>query len=496
MARIDRLTQAEYVFPSMILMEDAGVKAWSAVRRVVWASRAPRGRHVFVAGRGNNGGDSFVMARQAAVEGAAPAAIVLAAGRPPADSDPGRMLAMCDTLGIECVDWLEQRDRAAALVAEADWLFDGIAGTGIHGALQRPQSEVVERINASRGRKIALDVPSGIGDEFRAGHPAVRADFTLAMGLPKLCLYLPRTRALCGRILVIPVGFPQALVEDPDIPGELLGPRSWRTLAPYIPPDTHKNKRGHLAVFAGSSGTTGAAWLCATAAARSRVGLVTLFIDPDAYPIVAPKLTSVMCRSWDLTQGRDRGAWDPAPFSGVLVGPGWGLSEDKARWLDVLLSLPVPGVLDADALTLLGRGTTRARADLAGRWVLTPHPGEFARLAGVERDAVLDEPVKYALETSAALNAVIVLKGHCTIVASPAGRFWILDAANPALATAGSGDVLAGIIAAGVAGGLGPVEAALFGVSLHAHVGRIAARRAGWFLAEDLVPLLSRVLWQ
>lgn len=504
MARIDSRTQAEFAFPSMLLMEDAGVKAWAVLRRLAWGGRRPRGRLVFVAGRGNNGGDAFVMARQAAVERLHPLSIVLAGGRPEKDSDPGRNLAACDALGIETIDWPVQPDLVMSRLSEASWVVDGIAGTGIRGALRPPLADLVQCVNQSPGKKAALDVPSGVGDGYTPGSPAVRADLTLTMGLPKLCLYLPRARALCGRIFVVPVGFPPALVEDPAIAGELLLPRAWKKLAPPIPPDTHKNRRGHLAVFAGARGTTGAAWLCATAAARARVGLVTLFADAESYPVVAPKLTSVMCRPWDPPRaGGSKGAaphegdaWDPSRYSAVLAGPGWGLADEKAAWLDSLLSLPLPGVIDADAITMLGRKAAARKVNLGGRWVLTPHPGEFTRLTGATRDAVLDDPVGHALAASEKLNAIVVLKGHSTIVAGPDGRFWILDGGNPALATGGSGDVLAGLIAGGIAGGLSPLDAARFGVSLHAFVGGLAAHRKGWFLAEDLVPLVSRVLWR
>jgi NAD(P)H-hydrate epimerase len=495
MARIDSRSQSEFAIPSTILMEDAGVKAWALVRARIWEGRRPRGRILFVAGKGNNGGDAFVMARQAFVEHAGPLTIILA-GRPPEGSDPARMLAMCDALGIELVDWPTESRLAEERLHQAGWVFDGITGTGISGPLRPPLVGLVEAINAGPGRTIAIDVPSGIGDGFREGFPAVRAEATFTLGLPKLSLYLPHSRAFCGKIHVVHLGFPPALLEDPDIMGELLAPLSFRALAPRIPPDTYKGRRGHLAVFAGSRGTTGAAWLCATAAARSRVGLVTLFTDPDAYPIVAPQLTSVMCRPWPVSGGTDATAWDPERFSAVLAGPGWGLGAEKARWLDHLLSLPVQGVLDADALALLGEQIARAAPDLGGRWVLTPHPGEFARLTGTALEAVLDDPVEQARAASRRFNAVMVLKGHSTVVASPEGRFWILDGGNPALATGGSGDVLAGIIAGGVAGGLKPLDAARFGVSLHAYVGRLAARAHGWFLAEDLVPLISRVLWR
>jgi ADP-dependent NAD(P)H-hydrate dehydratase / NAD(P)H-hydrate epimerase len=494
MALIDRRTQAEFAIPAAILMDEAGVKAWAAAGRLTRSGGPPRGRLVFAAGRGSNGGDAFVMARQAAVEARRPAgcAVVLAAGRPADGTDAARMLLMAESLGVACVDWTLEPDRARSLVAGADWIFDGIAGTGLSGGLREPLAGLVGCINASSARVVSLDVPSGVGDGFREGQPAVRATATLTMGLPKLCLYLPRARSLCGRIIVVPVGFPPALVEDPAIAGEMLPLGAWRSLAPRIPPDAHKGTRGHLAVFAGSPGTTGAAGLCATAAARSRLGLVTLFTDPAGWQVAAQGLTSVMCRPW--TAGVD--AWDPGRFTGVLAGPGWGLGDGNAEWLDRLLAVPVRGVLDADALTLLGRRAARGRPDLGGRWVLTPHPGEFARLAGVDRDAVLDDPVGRSSVLARELDAVIVLKGHCTVVACPDDRYWVLDAPNPAMATGGSGDVLAGVIAAGVAGGLPPAEAALFGVSLHASAGRLAARRRGWFLAEDLPPLLSRMLWR
>jgi ADP-dependent NAD(P)H-hydrate dehydratase / NAD(P)H-hydrate epimerase len=496
MALIDRRTQTEFAVPSTILMEDAGVKAWAAAQRLLCEGRQPRGRLVFVAGKGNNGGDAFVMARQASQGRGARSAIsiILAAGEPRAKTDPATMLAMCRALDIECLDWGSDREKARGRLAAAAWIIDGIAGTGMHGALLPPLSDVVADMNASPAVKIAIDIPSGIGDAYTPGSPAVKAALTLTMGLPKTCLYLPHARALSGRIFVVPVGFPGSLTEDPAIPGEVLSRTAWRRLAPIIPADTYKNRRGHLAVFAGSVGTTGAAWLCASAAARSRLGLVTLFIDNEAYLPLAQKLTSVMCRPWAPPGEPEKAAWDHERYSGVLVGPGWGLTEEKYRWLAWLISQQLKGVMDADGVTLLGRAAAAGRIDLGGRWVLTPHPGEFSRLAGISREQVQGDPVGHAVRFSARVNAVIVLKGHSTVIASPAGRYWILDGANPAMATGGSGDVLAGIVAAGVAGGMTPLDAAKFGVSLHSAVGRRAARREGWFLAEDLVPLISRML--
>jgi len=501
MARIDLRSQAEFAMPSLLLMENAGAKAWAVFSRFARGLARPSGRRpaprpgsglVFVAGKGNNGGDALVMARQAHVEGARGLTVILAAGRPEMDTDPGRNLAMCESLGIECLDWTAQARDSAARLAAASWIFDGISGTGLRGTLHPPLSELVEGINACRARTVAVDVPSGVGDAFRAGQPAVRAEMTLTMGLPKLCLYLPAARAFCGRIIVVPVGFPPSLLDDPAIPGEILEENAWRLLVPPIAPDTHKNRRGHLAVFAGSPGTTGAAWLAASAAARARVGLVTLFADRDVYPILAQKSASVMVRPWEWPASEE--AFEEARFSGMLAGPGWGISDDKERWLERLISSGKPGVLDADGIALLARIAARRKLPLAGRWVLTPHPGEFALLAGVPREEVLADPVAHALAASAGFGAVVVLKGACTCIAAPSGKYWILDGVNPALATGGSGDVLAGLIGAGIAGGMEPLDAALFGVSLHSRAGRAARRRCGWFLAEDLVPLVSRIL--
>jgi NAD(P)H-hydrate epimerase len=492
MATIDRRAQDEFAISSALLMEDAGVCAWSLFVERAGAGNVPRGHLVFVAGKGNNGGDALVMARRAFCQGARGPTVVLADGRP--EGLPSQMLAAVEAYGIKCITWQSDRQEVLTRLREASWILDGIAGTGLRGALRAPLSDLVSAVNSSRARKVALDVPSGVSDSYDPAWPAVRSDLTLTMGLPKSCLYLPHARPLCGKIIVVPVGFPPALVDDAAIRGEMLRFNAWRALRKPIAADAHKGQRGHLAVFAGSPGTTGAAWLSATAAARSRLGLVSLFVGRDIYPILAQKATSVMVKPWDEPRAPDWRGSDVEGYSAVLVGPGWGLVEDREKWLEHLLSLPVSGVIDADGITLLARIATRSRLRLGGRWIITPHPGEFARVSGVSRNEALQDPVRHAGELSSRLEAFVVLKGACTVVAAPSGKYWILDGPNPALATGGTGDVLAGLVAAGVAGGMCPQEAALFGVSLHATLGREAWRRKGWFLAEDLVPLISGLM--
>jgi hydroxyethylthiazole kinase-like uncharacterized protein yjeF len=488
-ALIDRLAREQYHLPELVLMEDAGLSAWRLAGERLWGGGRPDGPLVFLAGRGNNGGDALVMARHCRLGGHRQLCIVLA-GEPSADSPAGLHLAICRSLGIEVLRFPAEAARVEERLARAAWLVDGLAGTGLAGAARAPLDGLIRLVNAAAARTLAVDLPSGTGDAFRQGYPAVEAELTLSIGLPKLCLYLPLVRPYCGQIVVVPGVFPQELTAGEDIPGEMLDDGVLRELAP-LPRDAHKGRRGHLAVFAGSEGTTGAAWLASTAAARSRTGLATLFLDRALYSSALRRFQSVMVRPWEPASSSWPRGFEPHRYTALLVGPGWGLGPERAQWLTRLLGLALPGVLDADGITLLA-GMSAPR--LGGRWVLTPHPGEFARLTGLAVPELLADPLPPLLAASARLAAVILLKGHCSYVASPDGRYWILDGMNPALATGGSGDVLAGIVGGLLAGGLNPLAAARLGALLHARAGELAYRERGYFLAEDLPPYVSLLL--
>ncbi len=486
MGEIDRQAKADYFMPQVILMENAGIKAYRILKDRIWQGLFPEGEVLFLAGKGNNGGDALVMARQCFLEGKRECSVILADGPPKSGTAPEVNLKMCSALGLEIIDFGSDRKQACRRITGAACLVDGLLGTGLAGQVREPVKELIVRINKAGGLKIAIDIPSGIGDTYRKEYVSVRADFTLTVGLPKICLYLPLARRSCGEIIIVKEVFPPDLVDPPDALGEMLEPDNLPELIPKLPSDTYKTKRGHLAVFAGSVGTTGAAWLAATSAARSRTGLVTLFVDQDLYGASVPKFSSVMLRP--APPGPED--FDPASFSAFLIGPGWGVSESRRKRLKYLLSLDLPGVIDADGLNNLGelRGD---KLDLGGRWVLTPHPGEFCRLTGDEVEEVLADPLPKLTRLSSEFNAVVILKGHVTFIATPAGSNWILDGMNPALATGGSGDVLAGMIAGLLAGGLSPADAARLGVLAHSQIAWTAWREKGFFLAEDLIPYIS-----
>jgi NAD(P)H-hydrate epimerase len=395
--------------------------------------------------------------------------------------------------------WDESRTEAEAAIRGADVVFDGVAGTGIKGGLRSPLSDMVEAINASTAFTVAVDVPSGVSDDFEPDSPLVLADLTLTMGLPKRCMYLPKARAACGSIRRIALGFPPALTESGELPGRLLEETDIGKLVPALSPDAYKHRRGVLAVFAGARGTSGAAVLAATAAARSSAGMVRLFADSQVYPVLASQCRSVMVaeRESELPslEGHDA----------LLVGPGWGRGEDRLNDLRALVESGLPGVLDADGINLLaemlasgqtgasgGAGASEGGAGtLGGRWVLTPHAGELARLTGDTAKKILDAPFEATAETARRLNAVVMLKSHVTVIAAPDGRYAVVDGLNPSMGTGGTGDVLAGIIGGFLARGVAPYEAACAGAALHDVVGKRCAVERGHFLAEDLLDFLS-----
>jgi hydroxyethylthiazole kinase-like uncharacterized protein yjeF len=488
MAQIDTEAQTRFGIPEIVLMEDAAYGIFSLLRERVWGGRLPRGPVVFLAGKGNNGGDALAVARHCHFRGMSVPAVILGAGLPKAERLAGVHLKILRAMGVEVVDYAAGEAaarRAHRLIGEAEVLVDGLLGTGLRGEVRSPLKELILRCNKSTAARIAVDIPSGIGDAYRQGYTAFRADCTLTVQLPKVCLYLPHTRRFCGDVHIVPGVFPPQAIGRGDIPGYLIDEPLKQLLLKPLPADTYKGKRGHLAVFSGSEGTTGAAWLCSNAAARCRAGLVTLFMDRELYAANVPKYSSVMIRPWEGEPPEVKS------FDALLVGPGWGLKEGREKVLQALFASRLPGVLDADGITLLARMRQSTTVKLKNRWILTPHPGEFARLLGLKTEQVLADPLPHLLRASAELQAVIVLKGHCSFVAGPHGRYGILDGMNPAMATGGSGDVLAGICAGLLTCGYDAEEAACLAVLLHGQIGgRLYADR-GYFLAEDMVEAVS-----
>jgi NAD(P)H-hydrate epimerase len=439
-----------------------------------------------VAGSGNNGGDALVMARQAYLFGFSRVAVIMA--REKMNEEVRVQRQMVEQLGIPLTVWEAREEKARAMLADAEILFDGISGTGIKGALREPLASLVNEINTLEHTvRVAIDVPSGVGEGFEEGMPALQASLTLTMGLPKLPLYSIDARPYAGRIERIDLGFPPELLRDPPDAVDLIEdpePLSIR-------PEAYKNTRGHCAVFCGAQGTTGAAALSAEAAARCGTGLTTLFIDEDIYTPLAAKLSSVMVKLHERIETGD----DLKPFTAVLAGSGWGVRE-RDGLLRLLLDSGLPGVLDADGIRVLRsleekEGRQALRKKLAERWICTPHPGEFRVLADTDRESLRRAPLSAAAAAAAEYGMVVLLKSHVCYIAAPDGRTAIADGMNPAMGTGGSGDILAGLAAGLLAAGAEPFDAACRAAGFHQQIGKLLHRKRGWFLAEDMLPYIS-----
>lgn len=483
MRATDRWAIDELGIPSLDLMERAG----EGLARIV-AETVPEGPVVVVCGPGNNGGDGFVAARLLHDDGRDVTVLAVV----DADAYSGDALANLKRLPVP----LQPFDPAA--VAGAAVAVDALLGTGVKGAPRPPADAAVMALNALDAPVVAADVPSGVdASTGEVAGDAVRAVATATFAAAKPGLWVHPGKAHAGRVEVIDIGIPPGAPVDPDVglTGDaLIGRLTGRAAA------STKFSSGHVVVAGGSRGLTGAACLAAQAAARAGAGYVTALVPDALEDIFETKLTEVMTRGIaggdaHAPEGAAAVADALAEHGGVLVlGPGLGRTEPALAFARaVAADAAAPMVLDADGLHAHA-GAPEALAGRRAPTVLTPHAGELGRLLGVSSAEVEARRLHSAREAARATGAVVVLKGDDTIVADPDGRAVVNPVAAPMLATAGTGDVLAGAIGALLAGGATPFEAAAAGVRLHALAGRLAGAEHGadGVIASDVANAIGR----
>lgn len=453
--------------PGLVLMENAG----QAIARTFiskWA-KSP-GTAVVVAGRGNNGGDGAVIARRLVDHGWR-VRVLLCANRSQAQGDARCQFEFLDRLGIpttEVVDMklLKQHENE---IATADLVVDALLGTGATGSLSPFFRAIVDVINRSQGFRLAVDLPSGVcADTGQVLGDAVRANLTVTCAFLKHGLLQYPGANYAGEVEVAYIGIPyQALGPAGVVDSVFHAEDAAKWLAPRRP-DSHKGTHGHVLIVGGSRGKAGAALLAATGALRAGAGLVTIGTFPEMCSVLEGRLPEVMVEGLDLIgpgatpddpNPSDRGTSPTAKSAAdvmkgkaaVVVGPGLGTSSVVRDLVTVLLrSCPAPLVLDADALNVL-RSDVGACAHASGGVVLLPHPGEASRLLGEQIDEIQKNRPFFAKKLAKIANAYVVLKGARTIVAAPTGELRIVLSGNPILATGGTGDVLAGIVATMIA---------------------------------------------
>jgi ADP-dependent NAD(P)H-hydrate dehydratase / NAD(P)H-hydrate epimerase len=464
---------AEHGVPGLTLMENAG----RAVADEIYKHWRPR-RTVVLAGPGNNGGDGYVVARLLKQSGWV---VSVAREAAPQKGDAAHMAARWDGPVLPL--------SPAAL--DAELVVDALYGAGLSRPLEGAARATVEALNAHSAEVVAVDVPSGLsGDTGKAlDGLCVVADTTVTFFRKKPAHVLMPGRVACGKVVLAQIGIPEDVlgVIKPAI--FIDGERLWGRAFPRPDPLGHKYDRGHALIVSGPAYATGAARLAARGALRIGAGLVSVASPPDAVAVNAAQLTAIMLKPFDGAEGLKTLLSDKR-FNAVVLGPGCGVGEATCRLVETVLASGAAAVLDADALTSFAGDPAALFARLDAMNVLTPHEGEFERLFPGLLDTSSSR-IEAVREAAAAAHCTVLLKGPDTAIAVPDGRVAIATNAPPWLATAGSGDVLAGFIAGLLAQHMEPFLAACAGVWLH---GLCATEFGPGLIAEDLPEQLPALL--
>lgn len=496
MQDIDRITINKYGIEGIVLMERAGLAVVSRINELY-----PGNRAIVFCGRGNNGGDGFVIARLLHNQGREVAVVVT--------SNPGSLkgdarvnYGAARKFGVKVRSVNYFLSHASTLLTPDSVVIDALLGTGLRNEVRPPLLRVIERINKLSRPVISVDIPSGISsDTGQIMGSAVRAGHTVTFGLPKRGHILYPGAEYTGELTIADIGFPRGLLESDKVKAHLVEAGDALSMMPRRPRDSHKGTFGHVLFIAGSRGKTGAALMAARACLKTGAGLVTIGIPDSLVSAFQSRVTEEM-----ILPLPDRGdgtltssAADPILTfirrSGrvLAVGPGLSVTEDIRKLAArIVRESDAPVVLDADGLNALAGRTGLLRKSKAPI-ILTPHPGEMGRLL---QGAMGQDPMQVAVSFARHTGAVLVLKGAPAITAVPDGRAFMNPTGNPGMATAGTGDVLTGMIAALLAQKAAPRDAAVLGVYLHGLAGDMAARKEGErsLIASDLIRAIPPVI--
>lgn len=496
MRDVDQRTIDQWEIPSQVLMESAGLAVVEALSR---DEGDLKGRRVLVlAGPGNNGGDGLVIARHLYIRGSHVTVMVLdEGGQKSQDHQANRAILSHMPIQVFEFSRSSQLKTLKAALNHSDLVVDALFGTGLARPLSDFYIEAIEAVNTqARIRRIAVDSPSGLGgNRGEIFGAVVKAHRTYALAYPKRGHFSPGAKEVLGDFRVLNIGIPKEVVGLVKPQMQALDLAYLKAKLPVRPREGHKYAYGRMGLIAGSLGTSGACVLAAQAGMRTGCGAVQVLTDKAIFTPVATLMPEVMVRpvAWPNASALQ---WLIDHSDALVLGPGMGLGEEKGQVLeDVLTQAQKPLVLDADALTLLAKGGLDLLKKGKAPLVLTPHPGEMGRLMGISAGEVQKDRVKLAGDFAQTHGVVLVLKGHQTLVASPQGGLYLNRLDSPALATAGSGDVLSGIIGSFLAQGMEPVEAACAGVVLHGAAGEICAQSPGVraTIAGDLLDALGDV---
>ena len=485
MKELDRKAIENYGISGLVLMENAGLKVFENLKNIY--SDLINKKVIIFAGSGNNGGDSFVVARHLCNYGVKVKVILLCSFNKIV-GDAKTNINIIDKMGIELNEILTYKSlELEEIFQESDILIDAILGTGLRGEVTGLKAKMINAMNKSGKEIVAIDIPSGLNaDTGRIEGICIKANHTITLALPKIGLLIYPGASCVGELIIDDISIPHSLLKDKEIKKNLVTEETMHLLLPRRFPNNNKGSFGKVLLLAGSIGMTGAAFLTSEAAIKSGTGIVVLGIPKSLNNIMEIKLSEVMTLPLEETDEKslDKKAEDRIlkvmeNFTVLGVGPGISRQHNTQALIKSLIKkTSIPLVLDADALYSLSENRSilkNAKVPI----IITPHPGEMARLINKEVDYVLDNSVMVVKEFAEELGITVVLKGARTIIADSNGNIFINIGDNSGMATAGSGDVLTGIISSLMAQGLNEISAAVAGVYIHSIAGNLARKIKG-----------------
>jgi NAD(P)H-hydrate epimerase len=501
MRAIDAYTIEQIGVESLKLMESAGIGTVKFIEREL--SPVAGKRVSVVCGKGNNGGDGFVIARELKLRGAE--VEVFLVGRSVDVTGDARV--NLDRLGARTVVELAEAGALPNLVEsmrKSDLIVDAVFGTGFEGAPRGLSGTVIGQMNLSCSPILAVDVPSGLNATTGcADGDCVHANWTCTMAFPKRGFFAGRGRRCIGVLEVVDIGVPAKAVEAVGVRDNVLTPREAAELMPTRPDDGHKGTFGKVVVVAGSVGYSGAAALTSMSAMRSGAGLVYLAVPESLNDVMEVKLTEVITipvpetAKRSIAGGALAGIREMAKDAdAVAIGPGISRNAETQTLVQQLVSdIDVPCVIDADGLNALTPGLVGSRSGNVSV-VLTPHPGEMSRLTGYGVEDIQSRRDEVSREVAERERASVLLKGALSVTADPCGEIYINPTGNSALASGGTGDVLTGIVVALLARGLSGTEAAALAAYIHGLAGDLASAERGvaGTIASDVLDLVPRAI--
>jgi NAD(P)H-hydrate epimerase len=495
MQALDRKTIDEFGIPGRVLMENAGRGATHAFLQRMYGEG--HGKVGVLAGRGNNGGDGFVMARYLFQKGN-DVTVYLLATADKVKGDAEQNLKLLNALRvpvIEIPDAEHLPPHQAGMRHIAFWI-DAIFGTGLNSDVKGFFRQIIEFINELKRPVFAVDIPSGLNAD--TGQPcgtSIQASATATFAFAKIGHLVQPGAQLCGQVDVIDIGIPPAMAQSAKIRQQLVTGRQIQPLLAPRQPDAHKGHTGHALILAGATGKTGAAAMATNAAMRAGAGLVSLGIPQSLNIILESQLPEAMTIPLPdqgtgllLEEAFDKIVGAAQSKQAMALGPGLGTASHTRNLVHrVIKEIELPLVIDADGLNNIVGHINRLKARKAAT-ILTPHPGEMARLTGITPAQIQQDRVAAARRLAQQTKTYVVLKGARTLSASPDGQIFINPTGNPGMASGGMGDVLTGLITGLLAQGHPPLDACRIGVYLHGLAADMLRLKAPWgYLATEVM---------